>query len=138
MSDTHGIFRPVRSGRWPRFSTQVLLALLIILLLGPGLVFTGLLLLRYSTVERERYSLEALTTARQIAAVIDRDLNGLSTTLSTLTTSTRLKAGDYAGFYGQATQVSEITGAHVVLRVPDGRQLVTANANTTVYVLELP
>jgi len=69
VSDTHGIFRPVRSGRWPRFSTQVLLALLIILLLGPGLVFTGLLLLRYSTVERARYSLEALTTARQIAAV---------------------------------------------------------------------
>ena len=72
--------------------------MLIILLLGPGLVFTSLLLLRYATVERERYSLEALTTARQIAAVIDRDLNGLSTTLSTLTTSTRLRAADYAGF----------------------------------------
>ena len=79
----------------PRFSTQVLLGFLILLLLGPGLVFTGMLLLRYATVERERYSLEALTTARQIAAVIDRDLNGLITTLSTLTTSTRLKAGDY-------------------------------------------
>ena len=51
--------------------------LLILLLLGPGLVFTGMLLLRYATVERDRYSLEALTTARQIAAVIDRDLNGL-------------------------------------------------------------
>ena len=73
MSVNHGIFRPVKSGRLPRFSTQVLLGLLILLLLGPGLVFTSLLLLRYSTVERARYSLEALTTARQIAAVIDRD-----------------------------------------------------------------
>ena len=54
MSVNHGIFRPVKSGRLPRFSTHVLLVLLIILLLGPGLAFTGLLLLRYSTVERER------------------------------------------------------------------------------------
>jgi len=122
-----GIFRPVRSGRLPRFSTQVLLVLLIILLLGPGLAFTGLLLLRYSTVERERYSLEALTTARQIGAVIDRDLNGLVTTLSTLTTSTRLKAGDFAGFYGQAAQVAKITGANVVLRAVDGQQLVNTS-----------
>ena len=124
MSVNHGIFRPVKSGRLPRFSTHVLLVLLIILLLGPGLAFTGLLLLRYSTVERERYSLEALTTARQIAAVIDRDLNGLTTTLSTLTTSTRLRAGDYAGFYTQAAQVSKLTGGHVVLRAANGKQLV--------------
>src|SRR5688572_3877199 len=41
------------SGRWgrgllPRFSTQVLLGLLMVLLLGPGLGFTGLLLWRYA------------------------------------------------------------------------------------------
>ena len=108
----------------PRFSTQVLLGFLILLLLGPGLAFTGMLLLRYATVERERYALEALTTARQIAAVIDRDLNGLRTTLSTLTTSARLRAGDYAGFHDQAEQVLELTGAHVILRTPDGQQLV--------------
>ena len=118
MSLNHGIFRPVRSGRLPRFSTQALLVLLILLLLGPGLVFTSMLLLRYATVERERYSLQALTTARQIAAVIDRDLNGLATTLSTLTTSTRLRAGDYATFHSQAEQVSKLTGAHVMLRAP--------------------
>src|SRR5687767_10453874 len=124
VSVNHGIFRPVKSGRLPRFSTQVLLGLLILLLLGPGLAFTGMLLLRYATVERERYSLEALTTARQIAAVIDRELNGLTTTLSTLTTSTRLRAGDFATFHDQAEQVSKLTGAHVVLRAPNGQQLV--------------
>ena len=124
MSLNHGIFRPVKSGRLPRFSTQVLLVLLILLLLGPGLAFTSMLLLRYATVERERYSLQALTTARHIAAVIDRDLNGLATTLSTLTTSTRLRAGDLATFHGQAEQVATLTGAHVILRTPDGRQLV--------------
>jgi PAS domain S-box-containing protein len=126
VTANHGIFRPVKSGRLPRFSTQVLLVLLIVLLLGPGLAFSGFLLLRYSSVERAHYSLEALTTARQIAAVIDRDLNGLTTTLGTLTTSTRLKAGDLAAFHGQAVEVSKITGAHVMLRAPDGRQLVNS------------
>ena len=124
MAFRNGILGPVTSETLPRFSTRALLVLLIVLLLGPGLLFTGLLLLRYASVERHRYALEALTTARQIAAVIDRDLNGLVTTLGTLTTSTRLQAGDLAAFYLQAKQVSEITGANIVLRAPDGQQLV--------------
>jgi PAS domain S-box-containing protein len=118
-----------RAGRGliPRFSTQVLLGLLIVLLLGPGLGFTGLLLWRYATSERDRYALEALSTARQISSLIDRDLNGLVTTLGTLTTSTRLPIGDLAGFESQADQVAKITGANVILRAPDGRELI----NTT-------
>ncbi len=96
-----------------------------LLLLGPGLGFTGLLLWRYATSERDRYALEALATARQISSLIDRDLNGLITTLSTLTTSTRLPIEDFAGFQRQADQVSKITGAHVILRAPDGRELVS-------------
>jgi len=122
----------IGSGIWqaaekkPRslFSTQVLLGLLIVLLLGPGLAFTGLLVFRYASVERGRYELEALTTARQIAAVIDRDLNGFTTTLGTLTTSTRLAAGDFEGFQTQANQVAKITGANIVLRAVNGQQLV--------------
>jgi PAS domain S-box-containing protein len=108
----------------PRFSTQVLLGLLIVLLLGPGLGFTGLLLWRYATSERDRYALEALSTARQISSLIDRDLNGLVTTLGTLTTSTRLPLGDLPGFQRQADQVAKITGANVILRAPDGRELI--------------
>src|SRR5688572_16916866 len=87
-----GMARRAGSGKLPWFSTQVLLGFLIVLLLGPGLAFTSLLLLRYAAVERDRYALEALTTARQIAAVVDRDLDGLVTTLVTLSTSTRLPA----------------------------------------------
>ncbi|HWA47045.1 MAG TPA: ATP-binding protein [Dongiaceae bacterium] len=116
------------SGRWgrgllPRFSTQVLLGLLMVLLLGPGLGFTGLLLWRYATSERDRYALEALATARQISSLIDRDLNGLVTTLGTLTTSTRLPVNDLAGFRRQAEQVARIANANVILRAPDGREL---------------
>jgi PAS domain S-box-containing protein len=107
----------------PRFSTQVLLGLLIVLLLGPGLGFTGLLLWRYATSERDRYALEALSTARQISSLIDRDLNGLITTLGTLTTSTRLPVGDLAGFQRQADQVAKITGANIILYAQDGREL---------------
>ncbi len=118
-----GILQPARSGRLPWFSTQVLLGFLIVLLLGPGLVFTGLLLQRSASVERDRYALEALTTARQITAVIDRDLDGLITTLATLGTSTRLRDGDFSGFHNQANQVARITGAGIVLRAIDGQQL---------------
>jgi PAS domain S-box-containing protein len=119
--------KPVRRGRkrrLPSFSTQVLLVLLIVLLLGPGLIFTGLLLYRYASAERDRHALEALTTARQIAAVIDRDLNGIKTTLGTLTTSSRLRAGNFPEFQAQAEQVARLTSADIVLRDPEGRQIV--------------
>ncbi len=48
--------KPRRSGRrrLPRFSTQVLLGLLIVLLLGPGLLFTTVLLMRFAAAERGR------------------------------------------------------------------------------------
>ncbi|WP_119302524.1 ATP-binding protein [Dongia deserti] len=126
MEAKHGIWRPVKSGRLPRFSTRALLVFLIVLLLGPGLVFTSLLLLRYATGERDRYAQGALTSARHIAAVIDRDLNGLITTLNTLAISSRLRAGDFAGFHAQATQVSQMVGARLTLRTPDGRQMVNS------------
>jgi PAS domain S-box-containing protein len=119
-----GIWQSARTKRLPWFSTQVLLGLLIILLLGPGLAFTGLLLFRYASLERNRHALEALTTAHQVAAVIDRDLAGLSMTLGTLTTSTRLRTGDFAGFQVQADQVSTLTGADIVLRAVNGQQLI--------------
>jgi PAS domain S-box-containing protein len=108
----------------PRFSTHALLVLVIILLLGPGLGFAGFLLLRYASVERDRYALEALNSARYIAAVIDRDLKGLTSTLGALATATRLRTGDFAGFHGQAIQVSNLVGADIVLRTPDGQQVV--------------
>lgn len=118
--------KPRRPGkrRFPQFSTGVLLFLLIVLLLGPALLFTGALLLRFTAAERERYELEALTTARQLATLIDRDLGGLVTTLATLGTSGRLQSGDYAGFHDQAARVANLTGADIVLRAPDGREIV--------------
>jgi PAS domain S-box-containing protein len=124
MAVRQGIWRPVRSGTLPRFSTRVLLLLVIALLLGPGLLFTGLLLLRYASVERERYSLEALTSARSIAAVLDRDFNGLVTTLSSIATSVRLRSGDFPGFRAQVEPIAHMVEAHIVLRDLDGQELV--------------
>jgi PAS domain S-box-containing protein len=122
-----GIWHPAGKGRRRLFSTQVLLGVLILLLLGPGLAFTGLLLFRYATVERSRFALEAVTSARQIAAVIDGDLNGLLTTLATLATSTRLATGDFKDFQPQAERVARITGGQIVLRALDGRQIVNTS-----------
>lgn len=124
MTTNHGNASPVRSGKLPRFSTHALLVLLIILLLGPGLGFAGFLLLRYASAEQERYTFDALSTARYIAVVIDRDFEGLMSTLGALSTGTRLRTGDFAGFHSQATQVSKIIGADIVLRTPDGQEIV--------------
>ena len=55
--------------------------------------------------------------------MIDRDLNGLRTTLGTLATSTRLPIGDFEGFQSQAERVAKITGANIVLRATNGQQL---------------
>jgi PAS domain S-box-containing protein len=129
--------RQKRRRRMPRISTQVLLGLLIVLLLGPGLAFTSFLLLRVASAERDRFALEALSTARQVSTLIDRDLNGLVTTLGTLATSTRLRIGDVNAFRPQAEQVARITGAAIVLRAPDGSALInTAQAAGTPQVAQ--
>ena len=105
-------------------STRTHLVLLVIALLVPVVAFTGVLAHRYTAAERARFEQEAVETARHIAALIDRDLAGLRTALLTLSTSARLRGGDYQGFYHQAEEVRGFVGEHVVLRDLSGQQLV--------------
>ena len=96
---------------------------MVMVIIIPGIIFSGLLLKRYSNAELARYETEARDIARQVTIGIDRDLNGMITTLQTLATSTRLQGGDYQGFYLQAARVKALLGADVVLRRSDGQQL---------------
>ena len=104
--------------------TQLIILTLVAVLVVPGIAFAGLLLSRYAHSERARYELEGLEVARAAATVLDRHLNGLQTTLQTLSTSAFLAAGDLEGFYNQAQRVKTFIGADIGLRKADGQQIV--------------
>jgi signal transduction histidine kinase len=105
-------------------SARTLILALVAVIIVPGILFTSLILYRYWESERSRYALEALTVARSAANAIDRDLNGLTTTLQTLSTSAYLADDDLPNFYRQAASVKDFIGINVLLRAPDGQQLV--------------
>lgn len=106
------------------FSTQVYLVALVIALIGPGLIFTAILLARYASVERARFEQDARENVRGIALSIDRDTAGLVSVLQTLATSPRLKDGEFEAFDAQARLVREAIDLDIMLRRPDGQQIV--------------
>jgi len=90
----------------------------------PILVFVGFLLWLSAAGERTRIEENAVGTARQIAAAVDRDLNGLGSAALALSLSSHLRVGDLAAFHAQASELSALEGINIVLRSPEGRQLV--------------
>jgi len=105
-------------------STQVYLVALVIALIGPGLLFTAILLMRYASTERARFEQDARENVRSIALSVDRDTAGLVSVLQTLATSPRLKDSEFANFETQARLVRDAVGLDILLRRPDGQQLV--------------
>ncbi|AWN46355.1 histidine kinase [Methylobacterium terrae] len=123
------IRRRLNALRRDGLSTQVYLVALAIALIGPGLLFTAVLLGRYAALERIRFEQDARESVRGIALSIDRDMAGLVSVLQTLATSPRLRQaglgpGNLGGFDVQARAVRETTGLELSLRRPDGTQLV--------------
>ena len=106
------------------FSTQVYLVALVMALIGPGLLFTAILLVRYAATERARFEQDARENVRGIALSVDRDTAGLVSVLQTLATSPRLRAGDFDAFDAQARLVRDAIDLDIILRKPDGQQLV--------------
>jgi PAS domain S-box-containing protein len=105
-------------------STQVYLVALVVALVGPGLLFTAILLGRYAALDRVRFEQDARESVRGIALTIDRDIAGLVSVLQTLAASPRLRKSGLDGFETQARAVRETTGLDLSLRRPDGTQLV--------------
>jgi hypothetical protein len=103
--------------------TQLIIIALVAVLVVPGIAFAGLLLARYAHSERVRYELESVDVARAASTALDRYLNGLQTTLQTLSTSAFLAAGVLEGFHQQAERIKGFIGADIGLRRPDGQQL---------------
>ncbi|WP_082502547.1 HWE histidine kinase domain-containing protein [Methylobacterium sp. Leaf100] len=110
---------------WRRdVSTQVYLIALVVALIGPGLLFTAILLVRYAGTERARFEQDARENVRSIALSVDRDTAGLVSVLQTLATSPRLRDSEFANFDTQARLVRDAVGLDLLLRRPDGQQLV--------------
>jgi signal transduction histidine kinase len=114
------------SGR--RLSIRGYLILLVVSVLLPVLLFTGIVFARYYISEQTRIEEDLQNSARQLALIIDRDLAGLQSTLETLATSQRLIEGDYIGFHQQARRVREVLGIDLLARDLTGQQI----ANTRV------
>ncbi|PIK71325.1 histidine kinase, partial [Methylobacterium frigidaeris] len=117
------IRRRLNALRRDGLSTQVYLVALAIALIGPGLLFTAVLLGRYAALERIRFEQDARESVRGIALSVDRDIAGLVSVLQTLAASPRLRQDGLGGFETQARAVTEATGLHLSLRLRDGTQL---------------
>lgn len=116
--------RAITRQRQRGFSTQLYLIVLVIALIGPGLLFTAILLVRYAGTERARFEQDARENVRGIALSLDRDTAGLVSVLQTLATSPRLRDADVASFEAQARLVRDAVGLDLLLRRPDGQEVV--------------
>jgi signal transduction histidine kinase/CheY-like chemotaxis protein len=115
-----------KSGR--RLHIRGYLILLVVSVLLPVLLFTGVVFARYYISEQKRIEEDLQNDARQLALTVDRDLAGLQSTLETLATSQRLIEGDFVGFDQQARRVREVLGIDLLARDLTGQQI----ANTRV------
>lgn len=100
----------------------------------PSLIFAAVLLQRNSQAQQTMVTTLAEATAGSIAETVDRQLNGMLTTLRVLSTSHALERDDLADFYRRAAVSLEGTGTYLIVtdesfnqlintRVPFGTQL---------------
>jgi PAS domain S-box-containing protein len=107
-----------------QYSTRTITAALVLAILAPVLLFSGILLTRYAAAEQARLETDVIERARDIAQDIDRDIAGLQAAIQALATSRLLQSGDLPEFYRQASEVRAFVGVDVVLRELGGQQIV--------------
>jgi len=110
----------------PAFRTRTYLLALALALVAPGLAFTGYVMTRYAEAERARVEAQASDAARNLAAAIDLRMSGLIEALRVLAASNDIDPANMRAFQSRAEEMREIIGRNIVLRAPDGQQLVNA------------
>lgn len=100
------------------------LALLSLTLVLPVIALGGFFVWSFVEHERARLEGDALRIAREVTAVVDRDLAGIVVTAKVLAVSPRLGAGDLEGFDKYAREVSKMLGLSIVLHNHQSQQLV--------------
>ncbi len=126
MSLRSGMDTQRKSKIRPAFSTRTYLLALVLALVGPGLLFTGYVLMRYVSAERTSIEEQVAMEARNRSGALERRITGLIEALRVLGASTKLDDDDLESFHRRAIEARDIVGRNIVLRSTTGQQLVNA------------
>jgi signal transduction histidine kinase len=86
----------------------------------PVVVFSALVARQLSLSERSAAERRQLQSAKELAAVVDREMAGTIRVLSALAESERLERGDLAGFHAEAARVVRTQPSWLAVRLFDG------------------
>lgn len=100
------------------------MALIVISILVPVLLFAVILFSRYYHSEIVRIDEELKNDARELALTIDRDLQGQLYTLQAMSIAQLIRNRNFEAFYRQASKVREFTGLDILLRDRTNQQLI--------------
>src|SRR5947208_11499820 len=105
------------------------LVLMVVGTLLPIVAFGAAMVGRLARSERTAAERRLTRSARDLAAVVDRETSGTFRTLSALGQSERLDRGDLAAFHEEARRVltTQPTWLAVLLFAPDGRQVLDSS-----------
>ena len=108
-------------------SARLYILLLVVAVLAPVLLLAGILGQRLMQAERARFEGDVTASTRAVAAVIERELAGLTDTLEALAASPSLATGDLQEFHQQAASLNGTLGISTFLRdAATGRQIVNS------------
>lgn len=97
---------------------------MVIAILLPVLLFAALLFWRYYDSELTRIEQDLQNDARELALIVDRDLQGQLLVLETLVTSGSITNNDYVRLYQHAARIRDFAGVNILLRDKTGQQLI--------------
>src|SRR5215475_13040035 len=100
------------------------MALIVISILVPILLFAVILFSRYYHSELARIDEELKNDARELALTIDRDLQGQLYTLQAMSIAQLIRNKTFEAFYRQASKVREFTGLDILLRDRTNQHLI--------------
>ncbi|MDF2619712.1 MAG: integral rane sensor hybrid histidine kinase [Xanthobacteraceae bacterium] len=107
-------------------SIRTHIALLIVVLLAPTLLFSGILLVNLANAERDRMERDGRDTVHALAAAVDAELIGLEFTLRAMSVAPSLKMDNLQDFHSYAVEVARWRQATFALRDLNSRQLVNS------------
>ncbi|MEO3997534.1 sensor histidine kinase [Mesorhizobium sp. CAU 1732] len=115
--------RRTARARHGQISIGAILALLMAAIIIPSLVFAVVLLQRNNQAQQEVVTTLAEATAGSISETVDRQLNGMMTTLRVLETSRAFERSNLGDFYRRADEALEGTGAYLIAVDENANQL---------------
>lgn len=109
-------------------STRTVLVALVVAVLLPVMLFSGILLHRYAASEARGTATTSLDMAQRTSLAVDRQISGILTAIEVLATSNSLTRGDIDSFLREAGAARKVVGGNIVLRLPDGKQIANLRA----------